>query len=78
MPKRKPAPAPVRAVAGVPRPPAVRGLYPWRTMAVGESFPAAGGAPASVRAMASRRGRELGRTFSVAVVDGVPTVWRTA
>ena len=46
--------------------------YPWSTMPVGDSFfvDAADAKPSSVRSMASSKGNDLGRRFSVTAGPG--------
>lgn len=56
-----------------------RTIYPWDTLPEGESFPVISRVDvASLRSMASRAGRRLGKTFAVRVKDGSVTVWRVA
>ena len=51
--------------------------YPWRDMAVGDSFRVEGKTCNAVTGMASSAGKRLGMKFTVRTEDGGHRIWRT-
>lgn len=62
---------------GVPMPPPTKGIYPFGSMEVGDSFEAKA-TRGAVSAAASDYGKRHGLKFSVRQIDGTIRVWRIA
>lgn len=52
-------------------------IYPWKTMEIGDSFihPSS---KETARAIASKRGKDLGKRFITRSIEGAVRIWRVA
>lgn len=62
----------------VPLPEKFKGRYPWKQMAIGDSFFVVGGKQQTVASAANEESKRHGGRFRTSIQDGGVRVWRVA